>query len=157
MGGSMASDIDLTALSHLIEEVVENMSLRFYDLEFNNVSRNLRVFIDKEKGGVTIQDCQRTSNAISHALDASELMNFPYTLEVSSPGIERPLKKLEHYAWATGNVVEIDTGTERIKGFLRGIRKEGVVIAVGTDENLIPYSSIKKARVIEETSHDKRH
>jgi ribosome maturation factor RimP len=84
-------------------------------------------------------------------------MDFPYTLEVSSPGIERPLKKLEHYTWATGKVVEIDTGTERIKGFLRGAREEGIVIALGRDEKLIPYGSIKKARVIEEISHGKRN
>jgi ribosome maturation factor RimP len=153
----VASDFDQAELSRLIEGILDDMGLRFYDLEFNKVSRVLRVFIDKEKGGVTIQDCQSTSNAISRALDASELMNFPYTLEVSSPGIERPLKKPQHYAWATGNVVEIDTGTERIKGFLRGTKKEGIIIAVGEDENVIPYSSIKKARIIEETSHGRRN
>jgi ribosome maturation factor RimP len=130
--------------------------LRLYDLEYNDVSRVLRVFIDKEKGGVTIKDCQNTSNAISRALDATEIMKSHYTLEVSSPGIERPLRKLEHFSWATGNVVEIDTGTERIKGFLRGTQNEGVIIALGTDEKIIPYCSIKKARVIEETSHGKR-
>lgn len=153
----MVSDIDQTEIIRLIEGIIDEMGLRFYDLEFNQVSRVLRVFIDKEKGGVTIQDCQSTSNAISRALDASELMNFPYTLEVSSPGIERPLRKPQHYAWATGNVVEIDTGKERIKGFLRGTKKEGIVIAIGENEQVIPYNEIKKARVIEETSNGKRN
>jgi ribosome maturation factor RimP len=153
----MVSDIDQAEIIRLIEEIIDEMGLRFYDMEFNQVSRVLRVFIDKEKGGVTIQDCQSTSNAISRALDASELMNFPYTLEVSSPGIERPLRKPQHYAWATGNVVEIDTGKERIKGFLRGTKKEGIVIAIGENEQVIPYNVIKKARIIEETSHGKRN
>ncbi|MGD8979072.1 MAG: ribosome maturation factor RimP [candidate division WOR-3 bacterium] len=152
----MASNVDLTALARVIQDVMAEAGLRLYDLEYNDVSRVLRVFIDKEKGGVTIKDCQNTSNAISRALDATEIMKSQYTLEVSSPGIERPLRNLEHFAWATGNVVEIDTGTERIKGFLRGTRDEGVIIALGTDEKIIPYRSIKKARVIEETSHGKR-
>ena len=152
----MKGNVDLTELSEMIKEVVEDMELRFYDFEFNNVSRTLRVYIDKEKGGVTISDCQRISNALSRVLDASELMNFPYTLEVSSPGIGRLLKKPEHYSWAIGNVVEIDTGAEKITGFLRGTRKDGIVVAVGTDENFIPYRSIKKARIVEEISHGKR-
>ena len=77
-------------------------------------------------------------------------MNFPYTLEVSSPGVERILKKPEHYAWAIGNVVEIDTGQEKIKGYLRGTKKNGVIVASGKDERTIPYASIKRANVVEE-------
>jgi len=149
-------NVDLAELAEMIKKVFEDTELRFYDFEFNNVSRTLRVYIDKEKGGVTISDCQRISNALSRVLDASELMNFPFTLEVSSPGIGRLLKKPEHYSWAIGNVVEIDTGAEKITGFLRGTRKDGIVVAVGTDENFIPYRSIKKARIVEEISHGKR-
>ena len=151
----MKNNIDLTKLSEMIKEVVEDMGLRFYDFEFNVVSRTLRVFIDKVKGGVTINDCQRISNALSRTLDASELVNFPHTLEVSSPGIGRTLKKPEHFSWATGNVVEIDTGTEKITGFLRGTRDDGIVVAVGTNENIISYGSIKKARIVEEIGHGK--
>lgn len=151
----MAINIDLDKLTELIKEVIQNMDLRFYDMEFNIVSRILRVYIDRHNGGVTIQDCQRASNAISRALDSSELINFPYTLEVSSPGIERVLKKPEHYTWAKGNIVEIDTGEERISGFLRGTSEDGILVAMGASEKLIPYSSIRKARVIEEKSHDK--
>ena len=151
----MKDNIDLTKLSETIKEVVEDMGLRFYDFEFNIVSRTLRVFIDRAKGGVTINDCQRISNALSRTLDASELINFSYTLEVSSPGIGRSLKKPEHFSWATGNVVEIDTGTEKITGFLRGTRNDGIVVAVGTNENIISYRSIKKARIVEEIGHGK--
>lgn len=151
----MAINIDLDKLTELIKEVIQNMNLRFYDMEFNTVSRILRVYIDRHKGGVTIRDCQTASNAISRALDSSELINFPYTLEVSSPGIERVLKKPEHYAWAKGNIVEIDTGKERISGFLRGTSEDGILVAIGANEKLIPYTSIRKARVIGEKSHDK--
>jgi ribosome maturation factor RimP len=77
-------------------------------------------------------------------------MNFPYTLEVSSPGVERVLKKPQHYAWAIGNVVEIDTGNEKIRGYLRGTKKSGVIVASGKDERTIPYASIKRANLVEE-------
>jgi ribosome maturation factor RimP len=152
----MVTNIDLTMVSQLIKESIENMGLRFYDLEFNGVSRTLRIYIDKDKGGVTIKDCQKVSNTISRELDASELIHFPYTLEVSSPGIQRVLKRPEHYFWAIGNVVEIDTGESKIKGYLRGTDSDGIVVATESRENFIPYSSIKRARVVEEIVHGKR-
>lgn len=148
--------MDLNDIMLAIRKTVINMGLRFYDLEYNGVTRTLRVYIDKEKGGVTIKDCQRTSNSISRELQASELISFPYTLEVSSPGIARALKRPEHYCWAIGNVVEIDTGEEKVKGYLRGTRGEGVIVATKESENIIPYCSIKKARVVEEINHGKR-
>ena len=152
----MPTNIDLTTVSQLIKAAIENMDLRFYDMEFNDVSRTLRIYIDKERGGVTIKDCQKVSNAISRELDASELIHFPYTLEVSSPGIQRMLKRPEHYCWAIGNVVEIDTGESKIRGYLRGTKSDGIVVASEGHENIIPYSSIKKARVVEEIVHGKR-
>lgn len=149
------TNIDLVKISEVIKEVIHNMGMRYYDLEYNTVSRTLRVYIDKEKGGVTIQDCQKASNALSRALDSSEMLDIRYTLEVSSPGIERMLKRPEHFVWALGNPVEIDTDAERMRGYLRNASEAGIVIAIGTDERTIPYGSIKKARVIEETRHDK--
>jgi ribosome maturation factor RimP len=146
----MDRNLDLNQIARTIDEIVKNMGLRFYDFDYNDVSRTLRVYIDKEKGSVTIGDCQKTSNIISRELDEKDLMNFPYTLEVSSPGVERVLKKPEHYAWAVGNVVEIDTGNERIKGYLRGTKKNGVIVASGKDERTVPYASIKRANVVEE-------
>ncbi|UCG30606.1 MAG: ribosome maturation factor RimP [candidate division WOR-3 bacterium] len=146
----MDRDLDLEGISRTIREVIEDMGLRFYDFDYNDVSRTLRVYIDKEKGGVTIGDCQKASNTISRKLDEDDLMNFPYTLEVSSPGVERILKKPEHYAWAVGNLVEIDTGREKIRGYLRGTKKNGVVVSSGNGEKIIHYASIKRANVIEE-------
>ena len=146
----MDRNLNMNEITKVIDMVIENMGLRFYDFDYNDVSRTLRVYIDKEKGNVTIGDCQKTSHNISRELDEKDLMNFPYTLEVSSPGVERILKKPEHYAWAIGNVVEIDTGQEKIKGYLRGTKKNGVIVASGKDERTIPYASIKRANVVEE-------
>ena len=149
----MDRNIDLDKISRKINEIIENMGMRFYDLDYNNLSRTLRVYIDKERGGVTIGDCQKISNTISREIDETDLINFPYALEVSSPGVERVLKKPEHYSWAIGKIVEIDMGENKITGYLRGVEKDGVIVASGTDERTILYSSIKRTRVVEEFGH----
>jgi ribosome maturation factor RimP len=148
-------NIDLDKISRKINEIVENMGMRFYELEYNSLSRTLRVYIDKERGGVTIGDCQKISNTISRELNETDLINFPYALEVSSPGVERALKRPEHYSWAIGKTVEIDTGENKITGYLRGVEKAGVIIASGTGERTVLCSSIKRARVVEEFGHGK--
>lgn len=146
----MDRNLDLDQIARTIDEIVGDLGLRFYDFEYNDISRTLRVYIDKEKGNVTIGDCQKTSKIISRELDERELLDFPYTLEVSSPGVERVLKKPEHFTWAVGNVVEIDTGNTKIRGYLRGTENNGVVVASGKDERIIPFASIKRANVVEE-------
>ena len=146
----MDRNLDLKQIALVINEIVNDIGLRFYDFEYNDVSRTLRVYIDKEKGNVTIGDCQKTSNVISRELDEKDLLNFPYTLEVSSPGVERALKKPEHFTWAIGNVVEVDTGNEKIRGYLRGTENNAVIVASGNEERIIPYASIKRANVVEE-------
>jgi len=146
-------NIDLDKISRKINEIIENMGMRFYELDYNNLSRTLRVYIDKERGGVTIGDCQKISNTILRELDETDLINFPYTLEVSSPGVERVLKRPEHYSWAMGKIVEIDTGENKITGYLRGVEKDGVIVASGTGERTVLYITIKRARVVEEFGH----
>ena len=149
----MDRNIDLDKISRKINEIIENMGMRFYELDYNNLSRTLRVYIDKERGGVTIGDCQKISNTISREIDETDLINFPYTLEVSSPGVERVLKRPEHYSWAMGKIVEIDTGENKITGYLRGVEKDGVIVASGTGERTVLYITIKRARVVEEFGH----
>lgn len=146
----MDRNLDLKEITETINGIITDTGLRLYDFEYNDVSHTLRIYIDREKGGVTIGDCQKISNTISRALDEKDLIGFPYALEVSSPGIERALKRPEHYAWAIGNLVEIDTGKERIRGYLRGTEKSGIIVATGQREQTIPYSAIKRANIVEE-------
>ena len=130
--------------------------LLFYDLRFNDVTKAFRLFIDRADGTVSVEDCKRVSRAVSRALDHSDLVNFSYSLEVSSPGIERPLTKPRHFAWAKGKMVEIDTGDQKVKGYLRYTKKEGIVIATDGGESIVPYSSVVKAKVVEDLDYGKR-
>ncbi len=152
----MSDYFDLEKISKIIRTVLDDLGFRLYDMHFNEISKNLRIFIDREDGGVTVSDCKRVSNIISKQIDESEVMVARYTLEVSSPGIERPLKRPEHYVWAMGKLVEIDVGDKKIRGYLRNTEKDGVVVATDRGENLVPYSAIVKAKVVEDIEYGKR-
>ena len=152
----MNSNIRLQEIIELIEHILEEHELRFYDLQFNEVNKTFRLFIDREDGTVNIEDCKSVSRAVSRALEHSDLVNFPYSLEVSSPGIERPLTKPKHFAWAKGKMVEIDTGDQKVKGYLRQTKQEGIVIATDSGESIVPYSSVVRAKVVEDLDYGKR-
>jgi ribosome maturation factor RimP len=125
-------------------------------MHFNKVSNMLRVFIDRDKGAVTVEDCRKVSKLISKKIDNDQIIIFPYTLEVSSPGVERFLKRPEHYRWAAGKLVEIDVGEKKIKGYIRHTEEDGVIVATDVGENLVPYSSIVRAKVVEDLEYGKR-
>lgn len=150
------NSVDLEKITALVQSIVEDLNIRLYDVHFNPVSRILSVFIDKAAGGVTVDDCRRVSSLLSPALDHADLIPSSYTLEVSSPGINRALKKLEHYQWALGKIAEIDLGKTRVKGHLRNVSENGVTIAAGNGEEFIAFSAIVRARVMEEIEHAKR-
>jgi ribosome maturation factor RimP len=77
----------LSEVVELIKHIVDEFELRFYDLYFNEVNNSFRIFIDREDGTVSVDDCKKVSKSIARALDQSDLVTFAYILEVSSPGI----------------------------------------------------------------------
>jgi ribosome maturation factor RimP len=79
-----------------------------------------------------------------------------YALEISSPGIGRRLSRPEHYSWAIGKLVEIDSGDKKTQGYIRDVKKDGVVIATDSGEVLFTYKSIVRAKLVEELLYDKR-
>jgi ribosome maturation factor RimP len=151
----MSNHFDLGEISNIIKDLLDNLSLRLYDIHFNEISKTLKIFIDKKEGVITIEDCKKVSKMISEKIDDSDFITSSYRLEVSSPGIERFLKRPEHYLWARGKFVQIDVGNQKIEGYIRSTEKDGVVVATDLGENLIHYTSIIKAKVVEELEYDK--
>lgn len=147
---------DVAALEPGITTIVEELGFRLYDIQVNDVARIVRVMIDREHEAVTIGDCAQVSRALSQHLDRTDPIPVPYTLEVSSPGVNRPLKRPEHYRWSRGKTVMIDLGTRTLKGFLRDVREEGIVVAVQDKEEYLPYALIRRAKVAEEPDYGKR-
>lgn len=146
----------LSEIVELVRHIVDEFELRFYDLHFNEVNSSFRIFIDREDGTVSVDDCKKVSKSIARAMDQSDLVTFAYILEVSSPGIARHLTRPEHFVWAQGKIVEIDTGDRKIRGYLRQTKQDGVLIATDDGESAVPYSSVVRAKVVEELDYGKR-
>ena len=143
-------------ITAVVENVLDELDMRLYDIHFNHVSMMLRIFIDRGSGSITIADCKKASQKIMSALDRDEELPGSYALEVSSPGIERHLKQPKHFEWAVGKLIEVSVEKEKIRGFLRDSRLKGIVIATDNGEQFIEFISIVKAKVVEDLVYGKR-
>ena len=130
------------------------LGLELVDVEFRREANGwiLRLFIDKP-GGVVLGDCQRVSEALSDLLDIEDLIGHPYSLEVSSPGLYRPLRLESDFLRFVGQRARISTssavaGQRRFLGILRGYEEERILLERedGTIA-LIPYALIVKSRL----------
>ncbi len=93
-------------LSNLIEPIVIGMGYECVGIEFDQHRRILRVYIDKPEG-VTADDCSAVSYQVGGVLDVEDAVTGQYSLEVSSPGLDRPLFKLEHFVRFVGSDVRL--------------------------------------------------
>ncbi|RMF77501.1 MAG: ribosome maturation factor RimP [Nitrospirae bacterium] len=93
----------------LVRPVVEALGLVLWDVEYRGGGGRglLRITVDREGAGVTLDDCQRVSQEVSTLLDVEDPIHHPYDLEVSSPGVERPLRHAWHFRAAAGERVEV--------------------------------------------------
>ena len=112
----------------------------------------VRYYIDGQEG-VTVEDCARVSQAVGRFLDAKDPIEGPYTLEVSSPGPDRPLRKEADFQTFAGNDIRIKTdvpieGQTSFSGRLMGITDgEVILVGEGDREFRIPHRAVKKARL----------
>lgn len=95
-------------VSSLLSEKINSLGYSLYDVEYVKEGKDfyLRIYIDKPTG-IDLEDCEKVSNAISDILDEKDLIKEQYFLEVSSPGIERILRKNEHLDANIGNLIEL--------------------------------------------------
>lgn len=127
--------------------IADGLGFSVYDVEFvkEGSARFLRVFLDKE-GGIGIDECEEFSRALSDLLDKADPISENYYLEVSSPGIERKIRRREHFELCRGEVVDIGLyraldGAKTVTGELIGLdESDNVIISVGGSERSIPLS-----------------
>ena len=134
----------------LAEQVAEEQEVELFGIELlGKGNLLLRVFIDKD-GGVTLDDCQRFSKSLGIVLDVENPIPGSYTLEVSSPGLDRPLRDLKDYEKNMGKLVRIIT-REKIEnrnffiGRIAGIHRGMIQLLVGEQEMSIPFTNISRA------------
>ncbi|EMV9185947.1 ribosome maturation factor RimP [Pseudomonas sp. NY15437] len=144
----------LEQLQALLAPVVEALGYECWGLEFISQGRHslLRVYIDRPEG-ILIDDCEVVSRQVSGILDVEDPISGEYTLEVSSPGMDRPLFTLEQFARYVGEQVKIKLRTpferrRNFQGILRGVEEQDVVVLVDDHEYLLPVDSIDKANII---------
>jgi|TARA_Y100001934_G_C12134055_1_gene669271 ribosome maturation factor RimP len=141
-------------LNELLGPVVESMGYTFWGLEYLSQGKDtvLRVFIDHENG-ITVDDCAAVSRQISSVMDVEDPISQVYNLEVSSPGMDRPVFTLEQYASLAGNIIDVRLrmafdGRRKFKGQLIGVEQEDIVLRVDDNEYLLPIELIEKANVV---------
>ncbi|MEO7935440.1 MAG: ribosome maturation factor RimP, partial [Dokdonella sp.] len=132
-----------------------DLGLEFVGIEFSP-SRGtslLRVFIDAPERLVTIEDCERVSREISALMDVNDPIEGRYTLEVSSPGIDRPLFSLEHFTRFIGSEAKINValpidGRHRFHGLIKGVDGDRIQLEQNDKEVLITHANIVKAKLV---------
>jgi len=141
----------------IIEPVLADLGLELYDLEHGGGS--LRVTVDRE-GGVDMEALAQATRLLSRELDRTDPLPGAYTLEVSSPGLERPLRRPEHFRRAVGTTVSVRThgrvdGARRVQGTLRAADDDGITVDVEPDRPGAPlvarrlaYGEIERARTV---------
>jgi len=138
-------------INELAESLLSGTKFSLYDVERNG--GNLKVTVEA-KGGITLDELANINRQISKALDENDPMPNKYTLEVSSPGLERKLRTREHYEGAKGEVVGVKLaphveGERRLKGRLDSITSDSIFLVDDSDQKLeVLISDISKATTV---------
>ncbi len=149
----------LKQLEDILRPVVEGLGYEFWGgIEFRSHGHHskLRVFIDDAENGIAIDDCEKVSRQVSGGvMDVEDPpIQTEYTLEVSSPGMDRPLFRLEQYEAFIGHKVQIKLrmafeGRRKFLGLIKGgVEGDDVVVVVDDHEYLLPFDSIEKANIV---------
>ncbi len=146
----------LETLRNLAEATVRSYGLELFDLEYRLSGRRwwIRVSLDKEDGQVGIADCENVSRHLSVQLDVEDLIPHAYDLEVSSPGVERPLREIRHFQRFEGKPARIvlgpggDDAGQVLEGELQGTEGVNVRILVGDETVSVPLERVKEAHLV---------
>lgn len=141
-------------IHRILAPILESMGLTLWDMDFQKQGTKwlLRIYIDREDGGVTLSDCEAVSRDLSAVLDVEDIILHAYTLEVSSPGLDRTLSKPEHFARFAGSTIKIKTyqpidGQKVFRGKLIGMEEGRIKVELEKTAVMleIPLSDITKA------------
>jgi ribosome maturation factor RimP len=140
-------------IESLLVPTIEALGFELWGLELLSQGRHslLRLYVDGENG-VNVDDCAAVSRQVSAVMDVEDPITGEYTLEVSSPGVDRLLFRLDQYPAYVGEWIELRLrvpfeGRRKLKGTLKGLEGEDVVVQVDDQEFLLPHGVIDKAQV----------
>ncbi|MCK5649261.1 MAG: ribosome maturation factor RimP [Gammaproteobacteria bacterium] len=143
-------------LESLLEPVVSSMGYEFVGLEYISQGRHstLRIYIDSEQG-VGVDDCADVSRQLGAVLDVEDPITSEYSLEISSPGLNRPLFKLSQYEQFIGEEVKFKTirpqrenGQRKFKGTITAVENNNVVFDIENEMLSVPFADIDQANIV---------
>ena len=146
--------LDPIGLESFLTPIVRGLGFSLWGVEYRSSQKpaQLKVFIDHEQG-ITIDNCSDVSQHISGVLDVEDPINVPYTLEVSSPGIDRPLMKLEHFKQFVGSTIKVRlswaiNNRKNFLGALKSVDEDEIVMEMEGEEVAFPFNAVKRANLI---------
>ncbi len=159
--GNKSSMRDLVALSFkekqlqkILEPEISMMGFELIRLRFyGSTNKTLQIMAERPDGTMTVGDCTDLSNALSPILDVEDSISDKYSLEVSSPGIDRPLTKLEHFEQWVGYKAKVELnqpmdGQRRFKGIIHPTRGSIIVMDTFPEMVYVQFSQIAKASLV---------
>ena len=151
---STSKRLGVEALKTLFSPAIAALGCRLWGIELMNPGRQplLRVFIDRTDG-VSIEDCEAVSRRLGALLDVEDLVPGKFTLEVSSPGMDRRLFELAQFEESIGEQVSVRLeqpfeGRRKLVGVLQAVERDEIVLRVEDDEYVLPYEWIAKAHIV---------
>jgi ribosome maturation factor RimP len=139
-------------ITQLLKPTIEDMGYALWGIELISPGRRptVRIYIDADTG-VSVDDCAQVSHQVSGVLDVEDPIKGEYTLEVSSPGVDRLLFEPEHYESYVGEIVDIRLrlpveGRRRFKGTLMGTDGDVLLVSIDEQEFSLPLRSVDRAR-----------
>ena len=148
----------------MIDPILSNEGMELVDVEYRRESKGwvLRLILDRE-GGITLDDCTRVSQEVGRSLDVEDVIQTAYTLEVSSPGLTRPLKTQKDFMKYRHRLIKVRTvdpvqNRRQFKGRLLEVSENGIEIDVDVGIFRIPLSNVAKANLeIDQDALHKEH
>ncbi|MEN1726814.1 MAG: ribosome maturation factor RimP [Pseudomonadota bacterium] len=141
-------------IEELLAPIVEDLGYEYVGLEYSSNPKNrlLRLYIDEPEKGIDVDDCAKVSREVSAIMDVEEPISGQYTLEVSSPGVERPLFTAEQFSRFVGETAKVQMfapvdGRRRFKGTIVAVDGDIVRLLVDATEYELDVSGMDKARL----------
>ena len=151
-----AAGIVVREISQLVEPILEEMDVELVDVEYVSSQGRwvVRVYVDKE-GGITVDDCASVSREIEGIIDIKDIVPHSYVLEVSSPGLNRPLNKEKDFQQAVGKKIKARTsvpinGRRHFTGYLKDVRNGTLSLEVENNVVSLSCRDVEKANVVYE-------
>jgi len=146
--------LNVTKLTELVQPLVADLGYEFVGLEYSSNPKNpaLVIYIDKPEG-IAVEDCEQTSREVAALLDVEDPIAGHYVLEVSSPGMDRPLFTVRQFEQFIGEQVQLtlfapQEGRRKFKGRILGVQEEQILIEQDGKEVILKHGNIAKARLV---------